>query len=98
MLPFIPHVWRIKRSLDATLAAGDGLLAYTLEADVRSTTFSVSSAWSDEASFRAWVGSDDHVRAMRSLSDHVGGDATFDIEHRTASDDVVDSVEYPTGG
>lgn len=79
MLPFFPHAIRIKRSLDQTITADDGLLHYELIADMGSQVFFVSSAWSDEASFRKWVGTATHIAAMKSLGPRVEG-GTFDTE------------------
>ncbi|MFN3258565.1 MAG: antibiotic biosynthesis monooxygenase [Ilumatobacter sp.] len=88
MAPFMPHALRVKRSLDTTIDADGGLLAYELVANVSAKKFTVSSAWRDEASFAAWVGTDVHRSAMSTLGPKVSG-GTFEtetIEHEPTDD------------
>jgi heme-degrading monooxygenase HmoA len=87
MAPFFRHAITVKRSLDATLRAGGGLLEYELVADVGRKRFTVSSAWRDEESFRAWVGTDAHRGAMSALGPKVSG-GTFETE-------TVEPVTHP---
>lgn len=79
MLRFFPHAYRIKRSLDAVIAGADGLVSYELVADVRGRVMTVASIWRDEASFRQWVVSDVHRKAMTALQSSVEG-GTFHTE------------------
>lgn len=79
MLPFFPQALRVRRSLDETIDAGGGLLAYELVADLRAKRFTVSSAWVDQASFEAWVATPAHAKAMTSLRSKVDG-GTFETE------------------
>jgi quinol monooxygenase YgiN len=77
MVPFLPPALKVKRSLDAAIAAGEGVVTYALVADLRGKEFRVESTWTDEASFRAWVDGDVHRTAMKKLSPRVRN-ATFE--------------------
>lgn len=79
MLPFMPKALKVKRSLDANIKADEGLLSYKLVADFKSKTFTVASAWRDQQSFSAWVGSEPHRSVMASLRSKVTG-GTFETE------------------
>ncbi|MFN3220076.1 MAG: hypothetical protein ACE367_26590 [Acidimicrobiales bacterium] len=77
MVPFFPQAFKVKRSLDAAIAADEGVVTYALVADLRGREFRVESTWTDETSFRAWVGGDVHRTTMKKLSPRVRN-ATFD--------------------
>ena len=84
MIPFFRHAIKIKRSLD-TLVDGDtpNLLHYELVADLGARRFTISSAWRDEAAFRAWVGTPVHTDAVAKLGP---------VEHATFETETLDPV------
>jgi quinol monooxygenase YgiN len=83
-----------------TLKRSDGLIGYSLKADLIRKTFWTASAWRDEAALTRFANSDTHGAAITALQPHMA-DArieTFtvagsdlpptwaDIEHRLISD------------
>ena len=82
MAPFVLHAWRVKRSLDREVTSGS-LLSYALVADVGAKRFTVASAWVDQESFAAWVGTATHRAAMADLGPRVTV-GTFETEVRSA--------------
>ncbi len=77
MLPFFRPAFAIKRSLDAALEANEGVVTYTLVADLGRREFRVASTWVDQAACHRWVGTEVHRSAMAALGPRVRG-ATFD--------------------
>lgn len=77
MMPFFPRAFAVKKSLDAAIAAGEGVVTYALVADLRRKEFRVESTWTDEAAFRTWVDGDVHRATTKALAPRVRN-ATFD--------------------
>ena len=71
--------WRIPRIMKATwrivrqLGRSDGLLGYSLKADLVHKTFWTMSAWRDDVARAAFARSDVHRAAMAALQPHMNG-------------------------
>lgn len=98
MMPFLGHALRIRRSLDRSIAEGDGVVSYELIADVRRRRFTVRSTWTDEEAFGAWVRSEAHVAAMRALGRRIAGPTRFDsgpIDVPSGASTITSSASSP---
>jgi heme-degrading monooxygenase HmoA len=70
---FLAHTLAIQRQLDAT----DGLVGYSLDADLMHLVFWTFSVWANQASLDAFVTSDPHRQIMGSLQGHMKDTAFF---------------------
>jgi hypothetical protein len=67
----IPAVMRATWKIVRQLARSDGLVGYSLKADLIRKTFWTVSAWESTASLHGFVRSDVHVRAMTDVGPHM---------------------------
>ena len=67
----IPAVMRATWRIVRELARSDGLVGYSLKADLIAKTFWTISAWKSTASLESFVGSDVHLRAMTDIGPHM---------------------------
>jgi hypothetical protein len=67
----IPAVMRATWKIVRELARSDGLVGYSLKADLIRKTFWTVSAWESTAGLHAFVRSDVHVRAMTDVGPHM---------------------------
>ena len=67
----IPAVMRQTVRIVRALARADGLVGYSLKADLVRKTFWTVSAWESDAALRAFAGSHVHRAAMRRVGPHM---------------------------
>ena len=67
----IPEVMRATWQIVRRLARSDGLVGYSLKADLMRKTFWTVSAWESTDSLHAFVCSDVHVKAMTDIGPHM---------------------------
>ena len=67
----IPAVMRQTVRIVRALARADGLVGYSLKADLVRKTFWTVSAWESDAALRAFASSDVHRTAMRRVGPHM---------------------------
>jgi hypothetical protein len=71
---FLADTLHIKRHLDSLIAdPAEGLLWYSLRAELRANTYWTTSAWRDDEALRALVGAEPHVTLMREPRGTLGG-------------------------
>jgi quinol monooxygenase YgiN len=69
----IPRIMRATWRIVRQLRRSDGLVGYSLKADLIHKTFWTTSAWSDDAAVAAFARSDVHRAAMTALQPHMDG-------------------------
>ena len=67
----IPQVMRATWQIVRRLARSDGLVGYSLKADLIRKTFWTISAWESTDSLHAFVRSDVHIKAMTDIGPHM---------------------------
>ena len=66
----VPAFMRHTRRITRQLQEAEGLIAYSLRADILSHTFWTLSAWESEAALHAFVHTEPHASTMRELAAH----------------------------
>jgi hypothetical protein len=82
MPKFMRYVYQIWRQL----ADSEGLIGYSLDANVPSREFWTLSVWEDEESLMRFVGTNPHGRVMTDLIPHMG--QTKFIQWRVSGSDI----------
>jgi hypothetical protein len=67
----IPSLMRTTLHIARVLAHSEGLIGYSLKADLIHKTFWTASAWQSTEALHRFVRSDAHLRAMRTIGRHM---------------------------
>jgi heme-degrading monooxygenase HmoA len=68
----LPAFFRYVQAIRGQLARSEGVLGYSLQAQVLRLEFWTLSAWRDRSALNAFVRADPHRKAMSALQGHMG--------------------------
>ena len=80
----IPRIMRATLRIVRALGRSEGLVGYSLKADLTRKTFWTMSAWTDQDALTTFVRSEVHRDAMTSLQPHMDGPVIKTIDRRGA--------------